>query len=274
MPGQAQLVTQCHQIVEAVSRADQREGDVIAAQLMDHDVRGPHHDVDSVLRAHDTDVRREETAAPAQLGTGLAAPQMLWIRAGADHRDVSRGLAAAGDGDVPVGVVGGDHLVRGTVRPALQRPQSPVREPGAARETRLEELGGQVMVIENEPGAVNGPQGQRDRPEDVGRIAGLHRREPSGSSRPERQPGRREERVGVLSDEAELAAARRVGPVLVQLHTVDDLIGGVAFALGAHDRDLVAVGDERLALQPHTPVEGHRQVLDDDEDAGHQPIPS
>ena len=274
MPGQAQLVAQCHQVGEAVSRADQREGDVIAAQLIDHDARGPHHDVDSVLRAHDTDVRGEETAAPAQLGTGLAAPQMLWIRARADHRDISGRLTAARNGDVPVGVVGGDHMVRGPVRPALQRPQAPVRQPGAARETRLEELRGQVMMIENEPGAINGPQGQRDRPEDVGRIAGLHRREPSRSSCPECQPGGPEERVGVLSDEAELAAARRVGPVLVQLYTVDDLIGGVALALGAHDRDLIAVGDERLALQPHAPVEGHRQVLDDNEDAGHQPIPS
>ena len=38
--------------------------------------------------------------------------------------------------------------------------------------------------------------------------------------------------------------------------------------------DLIAVSDERLALQPHARVERHRQVLDDDQDAGHQPIPS
>ena len=32
------------------------------------------------------------------------------------------------------------------------------------------------------------------------------------------------------------------------------------------DRNLEAVGDECLALEPHPAVERHRQVLDDDED--------
>ena len=73
--GQAQLVPQRHQVVEAVALADQREGDVVAAHLMHHDVGGPHHDVDAVLRSHDADVGGEEPPAPAQLrvGRGRAA---------------------------------------------------------------------------------------------------------------------------------------------------------------------------------------------------------
>ena len=92
MPGQAQLVTQCHQIVEAVPRADQREGDIVTAELVHHDVGGPHDDVDAVLRAHDADVGGEELAAPALLRVGLAALQPLRVRAGADDRDVAGAL--------------------------------------------------------------------------------------------------------------------------------------------------------------------------------------
>ena len=92
VPGQAQLVAQRHQVVEAVARADQGEGDVVAAELVHDDVGGPHSDVDAVLRAHDADVGGQEPAAPAQVGVRLAAPQPLRIRSGPDDRDV-RGLA-------------------------------------------------------------------------------------------------------------------------------------------------------------------------------------
>ena len=74
VPGQAQLVAQRHQLVEAVARADQREGDVVAAELVHHDVGGPHHDVHAVLRAHDADVRGQVPAAPA-LAPGPAGPR-------------------------------------------------------------------------------------------------------------------------------------------------------------------------------------------------------
>ena len=232
MPGEPQLIAQRHQVVEAVARADQGEGDVVAAELVHDDVGGPHHDVDAVLRAHDADVGGQEPAAPAQVGVRLAAPQPLGVGSGADDGDVRGALAAPGDGDVPVGVVGGDHVVRGPVGPALQRPQAPVGQRRAVREAGLVQLGAQVVVVEDEPGAVDGPQGQGDRPEDVRRVAGLHDREPAGPPRLERQPGRRQEGVDVLGKETELAAAGRVRPVLVQLHPVDDLVGGVPVPFG------------------------------------------
>ena len=96
------------------------------------------------------------------------------------------------------------------------------------------------MVVEHEAGAVDGAQDQGDRPEDVGRVAGLNHPEPAGPSCLERQPCRGEEGVGVLGNEAECASAGRVGPVLVQLYRVDDLVRRVAAALGAYDGDLMA----------------------------------
>ena len=47
----------------------------------------------------------------------------------------------------------------------------------------------------------------------------------------------------------------------------------ITIALGAHHGDLIAVRDERLALKPHPPIERHRKVLDDNQDARHQPCP-
>ena len=41
----------------------------------------------------------------------------------------------------------------------------------------------------------------------------------------------------------------------------------ITIALRAHDNDLIAVRNERLALKPHPPIKRHRKVLDDNEDA-------
>ena len=131
-------------------------------------------------------------------------------------------------------------MVRGPVSPALKGPQHLVGQPRAVREAGLVEFRAQVVMVEHEPGAVEGAEGQGDRPEDVGRVAGLHHLEPAGPPRPERQPRGREKGVGVLGDEAELAAAGRVRPVLVQFHLVHDLVRWVTVTLGAHDGDLIA----------------------------------
>ena len=219
--GQAQFVTHRHQIAEAVTRADQRERDVITAELMDHDADGAHNNVDAVLRPHDTDVGGQEPAAAAQLRARLATPQPLRVRAAADHRYLAGRLAVPCYGDVPVGLVGRNHMVRGPVCPALHGPQQLVRQPRAVGETGLVELRAEVVMIEHEPGAVENAKGQRDRPEDVRRVACLDHTQPAGSPRPERQPCRGEEGVSVLRDEAELAANGLARPVLVQLNGVN-----------------------------------------------------
>ena len=64
-------------------------------------------------------------------------------------------------------------MVRCAVSPALQGPQQLVGQLRAVRETGLVQLGTQVVVVEHEPGAVEGAKDQGDRPEDVRRVAGL-----------------------------------------------------------------------------------------------------
>ena len=163
---------------------------------------------------------------------GSAALELLRVGAGADDGDVSRGLAAPGYGDLPVGIVGGDHVIRGPVRPALQRPQSAVGQPGAFREPGFVELGAQIVVVENELRPVQGAEEHGDRPEDVRWVARLQHSEPARSAGLEGQPERGEERVHVLVDEAETAAAGRVRPVLVEPDGIEDLVRGITLALG------------------------------------------
>jgi hypothetical protein len=160
------------------------------------------------------------------------------------------------------------------VSSALKSTQCPVRQSGATRKTRFIKFGTQVVVVENKPGPFDGTKEKSDWPENVGRITGLYYREATRPPGPQRHPGGREERVRVLRDEANLAAAWGVRPVLVQLYRVDDLVPRISVALRAHDGYPVARRDEGLALKPNPPVEGNRKVLDDDQDPTLHPYKS
>src|SRR5215469_4907091 len=109
-------------------------------------------------------------------------------------------------------------------------------------------------MVEHEHGAVESAEHQRDWPEDVGRVARLYDSEPAAPPRPGGEPCRRQERVDVLVDESELAAAWCVRLVLVQLHAIELGVCRVTLALRADDGDLVTGPRERLAFQPHPPI--------------------
>jgi hypothetical protein len=74
MVSQAEHIAQGHQVAEAVARTDEREGDVLSSEIIDHDVGRTHDDVHAVLGSHDADIGGEMPAAPAKLraiGTAL-----------------------------------------------------------------------------------------------------------------------------------------------------------------------------------------------------------
>src|SRR6185437_3713679 len=101
---------------------------------------------------------------------GQPARQALRVWAGTDDGDRRRVLAAAPDGDVPVGLVGRDNVVRAPVGPALERAQPAVRQLRAARKTGLIQFRAQVMMVEYELRAINSSVKERDWPEDVRRV--------------------------------------------------------------------------------------------------------
>ena len=76
-------------------------------------------------------------------------------------------------------------MVRRPVRAALQGAQAPVGQPRAAGEAGLEQLGAQVVVVEDELGPLQ-RRGTTSamRPEDVRRVAGLDDREPAAAAGP------------------------------------------------------------------------------------------
>ena len=151
----AELVPQRHQFVEAVAGTDQREGDVIPAELVHDDVGGPHHDVHAVLRAHDADYAARYSRPRRELGS--AAPRLSRSGSGPVRTTVTSAgrLAAPRDGDLPVGVVGGDHVIGGPVGSALQPAQPPVGQLRPTGETGQEELWAQVVVVEHELGPLD-----------------------------------------------------------------------------------------------------------------------
>ena len=72
-------------------------------------------------------------------------------------------------------------------RAALEEAEAPVQQRGALRETRLERLRAEVMVVEHEPGAMPEPEQDADGPEDVRRVAALDRAETAAPGGLERQ---------------------------------------------------------------------------------------
>src|SRR5215469_13103795 len=104
-------------------------------------------------------------------------------------------------------------------------------------------------------------------PEDVWRVAALDRAEATIPGGPERQHQGGGERVGIFGEERNGTAPRRIRPVLVDLDSVDDLVGRIPRTLRADHRHLVTGSRQGTALQPDAAVERHRQVLDDDQDS-------
>ncbi len=86
-------------------------------------------------------------------------------------------------------------------------------------------------MVEDEPRTIAAAQPSGDGPEDVRRVARLQHVELALATRTQHQRGGREERVRVLQDEAERAAAGRVGTVFQQRDALEDLVPGVVLSL-------------------------------------------
>src|SRR5690348_1122445 len=205
--------------------------------------------------------------SPPQRGNGFGRLQLVRVGSRSYHRDLAGFDAITVEHQPSVRLIGGDHVIGEPNRTALEEAEASVRYRGTFRETRLERLRAEVMVVEHEPGAMPEPEEEAYGPKDVGRVAALDRAEAAAPGGLERQAQGGEERIGVFEEERGGTAPRTIGPVLVDLDSVDDLVGRVARTLGADHRHLVTGSDQGAALQPDPAVERYRQVLDDDQDA-------
>ena len=86
-----------------------------------------------------------------------------------------------------------------------------------------------------------------DWPRDTGPISCLNRRQALRSPSPEHEPG----------------------PIPEPANRTDDLVRRIASVRVTQDGSPVSRRREGLALKPYPPIEGHRQILDDDQDPAH-----
>src|SRR5258707_15272911 len=96
-----------------------------------------------------------------------------------DRGDVMWLFTATAQGDLPVRLVRGDHVLGGTKRPSLQKPQRPIRQARPIREAGLIQFRVKVVMVEDEPGPVQEPERYSDWPEYIRGVTGLNHGEPT-----------------------------------------------------------------------------------------------
>ena len=122
-------------------------------------------------------------------------------------------------------------------------------------------------MVEHEPRAVPELEENAYGPEDVRRVAALDCTEATAPDCLERQHKSGGERVDVFDEEFSGTAPWGIWPVLVDLDSLDDLVGRISRTLGADHRYLIAGPGQGTALQPDSAVERHRKILDNYQDA-------
>ena len=230
-------------------------------------------EVEPLLLADHPHVADEVACAALQLRPRRTQPKRIELRSGADHEHVLGRLAAAGARDRGVAVVGGDRDVGGAEVQPLEQPHRPPERPAAAV-LGLVELRADVVVVED-VAHPPGPQRPGDQEQRSGRVAAVQDVDPALAPHPVGEAQLVAERGAVFAqvvpNPADAVGAQRVA---VDVHPVEHLVFGLAAAAGRADhRDRVAGADERGRLRPDPPVEGHRQVLHDDEHTPRHPLP-
>ena len=110
---QVESFAQPHEVVEAVSRSDKGELDVTTAEAMYHVIRQLDDEVHSILRTHDPKVCSQVGCRATEGWVRLRATESGEIGTGTNHRHVRLVHAIPPESDLSVGVIGGDHVVRG-----------------------------------------------------------------------------------------------------------------------------------------------------------------
>ncbi len=238
---------------------------------------GPAHHPDQVLGGGDqqvepllltdhADIADEVLRALLQLGLRRAQFQLLDLRAGADDEHVLGLHPAPPARDLGIAFIGGDGDGRGLEgQPFEDHHRLP--EQAALVEFRLVKFGADVVVVEQIAHSEE-PHHPGDQEDQVGRIAAMQDVDAAFPLHPQRQPELVPQRRAVFAQIAAggIALGRQV--VAIDMHPVQELVFRLeAVALGRDDRDGVAMCGQRRRLGPDPALEGHRQVLDHDQDA-------
>ena len=225
--------------------------------------------IDAVLRPHHADVAEQEALAALELGLGLGRSEPRQVRPGADHEHVLGLAASTRERDRAIRVVDGQDHVAEAKRQPLPEQRRAIQQAALGVESREEELGRQVVMVEDERRAL---QAKRERGEqhEVRRTACVHNAEPAALGELASHPRHLEEGRCVLARKTDHAAVRQTRLVAVDLDALDPL-EVVAVAIQAARADhahFVAGAVERPALVPCVTIARYRFVLYEDQDSG------
>jgi hypothetical protein len=242
-----------------IAAANQREMALMIAEGM-HDMGNRAQQVvHAVLRAHHAEVDAQVRSSALEGRIGLHTLESAGQRSAAYHRDSVGRNAPAFHRHAPIRFVGGNHSVGGAVGLLLQ-PQQAFVEQVAPIETRLVQLGAQIVLVEHELDAlafVPAP----NKPEGVGRVAGLNHIEAALAPDAPRQSPSLQPAVAELVEEAHHAFGGRWHRVAVQMYAVKLHVFRLVFGTRRDDRHFVARFGQRERLLPHAPVHWHGQIL-------------
>src|SRR6185503_1180459 len=150
----------------------------------------------------------------------------------------------------------------------LEKHQPPEQRAGLFPELHGIHLRRQIVMIEQEPLSERSPQ-EPDQPVRLRRVARVNDVEPRTANRDSHalheRPHKAPEKFG---DETQRATSIDRYRVPVDVHVLETLIRPrEALRLRTDDGYVITGAPKRRRLQPHSPVERHRKVLDDDENS-------
>ena len=166
---QSKLAGKVLHFLETVPRADERGMPVVVSDVSKRGER-TERVVDAVLWAHDAEITKQVLFALLQCGVRDAPHKPAHVRRASDHEHSPRVLAAAVEGNLPVAPVRRNDDVGKPVGETLGGDHASVQKIPAAAEPGEVELGHQVMLVEDQPGASQ-LERQRDGEQQVGRVA-------------------------------------------------------------------------------------------------------
>ena len=237
----------------------------IAAPEIEHDMaRGLQQIVDALLLSHHAHVADEVAAAALEPRVGRQDFQALETRSAAyDEHPLGR-HAAALDGDSSVRLVGGDRYVGGAESPVLERQQQAMEKATPAK-LRFEELGVEIVVIENEF-LSDELEESTDQEEQIGRVAGVNDVETACKQHPpgeHKGPGECDRVLHRITRGARCFDGQVVAVDVNPVDRLEFLLA--ALASRAHDRHEITGVAQRTRLLPDAAVEGAGEIFDQEQ---------
>ena len=265
MIGHIQLHREGTQLIKAVAVAEEGESDVAPAFDVDDVVRNLHEDVDAVAWPHPPEEGHEVVVPIPQLGLRDSAPHEVRVRTAAHDGHVPHGATGPGAGDAAIRLIRSDHRVGGKIGAPFEPGEDPLDDAERSSPARAVELGTEIVVIEEELGAA-AAQEPGEQPSRVRWVPSVqHGDRVAPVDAPDQERGadpRPDDGQQVTHDAARDSRRERQWRVAVQPARRPPPRRTVSpGALGTHRRHPEAVGDERLALQPHAPIQGQWHVL-------------